>query len=107
MPMTTKEAHAHLDRQKARIIGCLHATRTNRGLKSVAEATELAKRFAVSAGALRKWESGEVLPPNSVLAEIEAYLSEGPVWRYTAPGRIVGPERWKAVEPHKQARMAG
>lgn len=106
MNMTEKQRNAWFDRRKAKIVGCLRATRTHRGAKSEADATELAARLGVSLGVLQTWESGRSLPPDETVPILEAYLAEGPIWRQTAPDKVVGPDRWAPLAPRPSDNLA-
>lgn len=83
-----------LDKRKARIVAALRPTRKHRGVRTASETEELARRFAASARELYRWETGSALPEDHQLPGIEAWLAEGPVWRYAAIDRVVGPEVW-------------
>lgn len=83
-----------LDRRKARIITRLYPTRVGRGFKTSEQAEQAAAQMGTVFSTLRKWENGDVLPSDEQVPVIEAWLSEGPVWRYDRIDHIVGPEKW-------------
>jgi len=85
---------ADIDRRKARIVACLHPTRTQRGFRTREDVGRLGAMLGVSRSTFQAWDDGATLPKDAQLPGIEQWLSSGPVWRYAGVERVTGPEEW-------------
>ncbi len=98
---TARPSVAEIDRRRARVLAALRPTRLARGFKGERGCQELAAILGVSTATLRAWENGESLVREADLQTVEAWLASGPVYRYAAIDRVVGPEQWPMPLPRR------
>lgn len=94
--LTHAEA-ADLDRRKARIMAALRPTRLNRGLGTAEGAVIVAGRIGIHQNTLYSWETGNTVPKDDQVPAVEAWLDDGPVWKYTRIGAPAVLEQPKTV----------